>query len=147
MAVGASPASLANPDAADASVVAPPGSARPAVRAAPPSPAGNQATHRVLCIDDDAATRLLVATLLQRRPQWALTVAEDVGHGLALARQLQPHLLLLGAPLAEANAPIVGNVVLLGAPVGPATADWRHLAKPLKVPEFFALLDQMEQST
>lgn len=37
MAAGASPASLANPDAADASVARPPGSARPAVRAAPPA--------------------------------------------------------------------------------------------------------------
>ena len=57
------------------------------------------------------------------------------------------HLLLLGAPLAEANARAVGNAVLLGAPVGPATASWRHLAKPLKVPDFFALLDLMEQPT
>jgi hypothetical protein len=101
----------------------------------------------VLCIEDDAATRLLVATLLQRRPHWELAIAEDVERGMALARQLQPHLLLLGAPLAEANARAVGNAVLLGAPVGPATASWRHLAKPLKVPDFFALLDLMEQPT
>ena len=124
-----------------------PDPASPAVHEAPPTHAGNPVTHRVLCIEDDAATRLLVATLLQRRPQWHITVAEDVEHGLALARQLQPQLLLLGAPLAEANAGAVGNAVLLGAPVGPATASWRHLAKPLKVPDFFALLDQMEQST
>jgi signal transduction histidine kinase len=124
-----------------------PGPASPAVHEAPPSHAGHQVTHRVLCIEDDAATRLLVATLLQRRPQWQLTIAEDVERGMALARQLQPHLLLLGAPLAEANARAVGNAVLLGAPVGPGTASWRHLAKPLKVPDFFALLDLMEQST
>ena len=121
--------------------------APPAVHEPDPPPAGNRATHRVLCIEDDAATRLLVATLLQRRPHWQLAIAEDVERGMALARQLQPHLLLLGAPLAEANARAVGNAVLLGAPVGPATASWRHLAKPLKVPDFFALLDLMERST
>jgi signal transduction histidine kinase len=121
--------------------------AAPAVHEAPPSPAGSQVTHRVLCIEDDAATRLLVATLLQRRAHWHMTIAEDVERGMVLARQLQPHLLLLGAPLAEANAHAVGNAVLLGAPAGPATAHWRHLTKPLKVPEFFALLDQMEEST
>ena len=124
-----------------------PNPATPAVHEAPPPHAGSPVTHRVLCIDDDAATRILVATLLQRRPQWQLTVAEDGERGLALARQLQPHLLLLGAPLAEANARAVGSAVLLGAPAGPATAHWRHLAKPLNVPDFFALLDQMEQST
>jgi signal transduction histidine kinase len=123
-----------------------PDPAAPAMHEAPPSPAGNQATHRVLCIEDDAATRLLVATLLRRRAHWELTVAEDVGHGVALARQLQPHLLLVGAALAEADADAVGNAVLLGAPAGPATAHWRHLAKPLKVPDFYALLDQMEKS-
>lgn len=121
-----------------------PDPATPAVHEASPPQAESQVTHRVLCIEDDAATRILVATLLQRRPQWHITVAEDVERGLALARQLQPQLLLLGAPLAEANAHAVGNAVLLGAPVGPATARWRHLAKPLKVPDFFALLDQME---
>ena len=124
-----------------------PNTALPAVDEAPAPHARVPVTHHVLCIDDDVPTRLLVSTLLQRRPHWQLTLADDIDHGLALARQLQPHLLLLGAPLAEANAPAAGNAVLLGAPVGPATASCRHLAKPLKVPDFFALLDLMEQST
>lgn len=121
--------------------------AHPRAASAPPAAhPGSPITHHALCIDDDASTRILVTALMQRRPHWQLTIADDVDSGMTLARQRRPHLLLLGAALAEANAHAVGDAVLLGVPAGPATASWRHLAKPLKVPDFFALLDTMEQS-
>lgn len=119
--------------------------------ATPPTPPANAATHQVLLIEHDASTRILVSTLLQRRPQWRLSVAEDAVGGTALAHEMQPDLLLVGADLADSFASAGGEVagiapVLLGAATGMAGAGWQHLSKPLKVPEFYTLLDKIEQS-
>jgi len=101
-------------------------------------------THSLVCIDDDAATRTLIATLMQRRPHWRLSTAIDAAGGLALARLRQPDLLLAAAGLedAELRACARKTVVLGGAADAPAG----QLSKPLNVPAFFALLDQMEQT-
>ena len=102
------------------------------------------ATHSLVCIDDDGATRTLIATLMQRRPHWRLSTAADAAGGLALARLRQPDLLLAAAGMddTELRACARKTVVLGGA----ADTQGAALSKPLNVPAFFALLDQMEQT-
>ncbi|WP_229208124.1 ATP-binding protein [Duganella sp. Root198D2] len=119
--------------------------------ATPPAVPANAATHHALLIEDDASTRILVSTLLQRRPHWRLAVAEDAAGGAALAHETQPDLLLLGAGLSDSFVSAGGDAagiapILLGAATGTAGAGWQHLAKPLKVPDFYAMLDKIEQS-
>ncbi len=117
----------------------------------PPVPSGDKATHRALLIEDDASTRILVSTLLQRRQRWRLAIAEDAAGGAEIAQEMQPDLLLLGARLADSFVAAGGEAagptpVLLGAATGTAGASWQHLDQPLKVPDFYALLDKIEQS-
>jgi signal transduction histidine kinase len=117
-------------------------------------PAPSTASHHVLCIEDDGATRALIAALVQRRPQWRLSIAFDLAGGMAVAQQLPPDLILLAAGLAKgaddadalaAVAPSAA-LALLGEPAQAVPGSWRKLAKPLMVPEFFALLESMEHT-
>ena len=78
---------------------------------AAPAPAAT--THHLICIDADAGTRALIATLMQRRPSWRITAAADRASGIALARQSAPDLLLV--------AVAVGTLAL-------GTWRWRRLA-------------------
>lgn len=119
------------------------GQAAPAV----PTPAPAATTHSMICIDADAGTRALIATLMQRRPNWRVTAAADKAGGIALARQSPPDLLLVACDLADdAVHALPGELVVLGGAGGEATAGApRHLGKPLKIPEFFAILDTTEQ--
>ena len=122
------------------------------VIAAPAPPA---ITHSMICIDADPGTRALIATLMQRRPTWRITAAADKAAGMVLAREAPPDLLLVACDLADdAVRALPGKLVVLGgaadesdgAGVGAKGAP-RHLAKPLKIPEFFALLDATEQTS
>ena len=115
--------------------------------AATPSPVA--ITHSMICIDADAGTRALIATLMQRRPNWRVTAAADKAAGIAQARQSPPDLLLVACDLADdAVQALAGELVVLGGTGGEAAAGApRHLGKPLKIPEFFALLDTTEQKT
>jgi signal transduction histidine kinase len=135
--------------AADANAVASAPADIAVGQAAPaaPTPAPAAATHSMICIDADAGTRALIATLMQRRPNWRVTAAADKAGGIALARQSPPDLLLVSCDLADdAVQALPGKLVVLGGPGGEATAGARrHLGKPLKVPEFFALLDTTER--
>ncbi|MRW88899.1 two-component system sensor protein [Duganella sp. FT80W] len=105
------------------------------------TPETSAITHHLLCIDGDAATRILIATLMRRRPHWRLNSAEDRDDGLTQARAQRPDLLLVAAELADAElratAPLT---ILLGSDVA------GQLSKPLNVPAFFALLDHTEQT-
>lgn len=111
------------------------------------TPAPASTTHSMICIDADAGTRALIAALMQRRPQWRVTAAADKAGGIALARQSPPDLLLVACDLADdAVHALPGELVVLGGEGGEvAPGAPRHLAKPLKIPEFFALLDTTEQ--
>lgn len=84
-------------------------------------------THHALYVDEDASTRVLIATLMKRRPHWSVSFADDIPRGIALARELAPQLVI-----ASTKADTV-------------PASWQHLTKPIRVPEFFALLDITEQ--
>lgn len=125
---------------ADADAIA--GAPDPAAERQPPAaaqPPASAITHRLLCVDGDAATRVLIATLMRRRPHWQLDTAADRDSGLALARASRPDLLLADAGLADAELRAAApSVVLLGAAAG----QW---ARPLNVPAFHALLDNMEK--
>ncbi|MBV7534330.1 CHASE3 domain-containing protein [Duganella sp. sic0402] len=104
-------------------------------------PQASAITHRLLCIDGDTATRILIATLLRRRPHWQIDTAADYASGMAQARATPPDLLLVAAELADADLRAAAPVaVLLGS------GDSGQLAKPLNVPAFFALLDETEQT-
>lgn len=105
-------------------------------------PAASAITHRLLCVDDDAATRVLIATLMRRRPHWQLHMAEDRASGLALARSAHPQLLLVAAALADADICAAAPMVALLGSGAPG-----QLNKPLNVPAFHALLDATEQSS
>ena len=115
------------------------------------APAPPPTTHSMICIDADGGTRALIATLMQRRPTWRITAAADKAAGMALARESPPDLLLVACDLADdaVRALPVKLVVLGGAADESGGADGmpRHLAKPLKIPEFFALLDATEQTS
>ncbi|MEO5933386.1 MAG: ATP-binding protein [Duganella sp.] len=119
------------------------GTAAPVAAAPTPAPA----THSIICIDADAGTRALISTLMQRRPHWRIAAAADKADGIALARQSPPDLLLVACELADdAVRALPGELVVLGGAAGDSTAGApRHLGKPLKIPEFFALLDTTEQ--
>jgi signal transduction histidine kinase len=117
------------------------------------APAPLATTHSMICIDADAGTRALITTLMQRRPAWRITAAADKAGGIALARQAPPDLLLVACDLADdAVRALPGELVVLGGAavegvsgVSDVSGAPRHLAKPLKIPEFFALLDTTEQ--
>jgi signal transduction histidine kinase len=135
--------------AADADAVAGAGADAAIGLAAPavPTPAPAAITRSMICVDADAGTRALIATLMQRRPNWRITAAADKAGGIALARQSPPDLLLVACDLADdAIRALPGELVVLGGAGGEvAEGAPRHLGKPLKVPEFFALLDTTEQ--
>ena len=111
-----------------------------------PVPAAVAATHSMVCIDDDAATRTLVATLMLRRPHWRLATIADTADGVALAAQWQPDLLLVASGQASADLRASGRLLVLLGAAQHADSPERHLAKPLNVPAFFAVLDLMEQT-
>ncbi|MBT9489792.1 MAG: PAS-domain containing protein [Rubrivivax sp.] len=78
-----------------------PASAAPATAATavvPPDPAPVEAC-RVLYIEDNAVNQLLMQGMLAHRPGTALTLADLPEPGLALARSLQPDLILLDIQL------------------------------------------------
>ncbi|MET0266985.1 MAG: ATP-binding protein [Duganella sp.] len=112
------------------------------------TPAIQDTSHHLLCIEPDAGARTLIATILKRRPHWRFSAAADAAEGLALARAQRCEVLLVAAALASSEmASLTGKMVLLG---GSDTDTATHgasarLDKPLNIPAFFALLDSMEQ--
>ncbi len=117
---------------------------------APALPPASASTHHLLCVEADPATRILVATLAQRRPHWRVTAVADAAEGLGIAQTDHPDLLLLAANLAgEPWLTLPTTVVLLGSGIDIDHRDEHlpHLAKPLDIPAFFALLDSTGQPT
>ncbi|MFP5392946.1 MAG: ATP-binding protein, partial [Gammaproteobacteria bacterium] len=114
-----------------------------------PVPVEPEAGPLILCVDTDASSLILIEALLARRPQWRLASARSAAAAWALARQHAPGVLLLDAALADGRAlladwradPALAGVpvVALGGQAIPGAIG--QLAKPLHVPEFFALLD------
>ncbi|TDM08200.1 MAG: hypothetical protein C4K60_01495 [Ideonella sp. MAG2] len=79
----------------------PEGSALPLV-ASPPTPASTQALdHTVLYIEDNPVNTMLMEAMLARLPGLKVLTAAQPHHGLALARQHKPDLILLDIQLPE----------------------------------------------
>jgi PAS domain S-box-containing protein len=89
-----------------------------------PAPAAAARTARVLYIEDNPVNALLVRELLRPHDGIRLEVAADGRSGLALARDWQPHLLLLDMQLPD----IDGIEVLRCLRQDPATAALRCVA-------------------
>jgi len=118
------------------------------------------ARRNVLVIEDNPSNLALIQALVARRPEWRLATARNGDDGLALARQLQPELILLDlhlpglggeavlARLRSETAPTRRRIVIVSADAQPETiarlteagAD-DYLTKPLAVSRVLALLD------
>jgi signal transduction histidine kinase/ActR/RegA family two-component response regulator len=136
-----------------------PASGPPAV-AAPARLASDPPLRTVLCVEDNPANLLLVAQLLERRPDIRLLSAKDGRRGVELARAARPDIVLM-----DINLPgISGHTALAMLAADPATSDipvialsanamprdiekglasgfFRYLTKPIKVGPFMDTLD------
>ncbi|MBP6901410.1 MAG: PAS domain-containing protein [Burkholderiaceae bacterium] len=83
-----------------------------------------QAASSLLYIEDNEVNLLIVQEMVARRPDLRLHAAADGAQGLALARQLQPGLVLLDMQLPD----IDGHEVLRQLRADPATAALRCIA-------------------
>jgi PAS domain S-box-containing protein len=145
-----------------------PGVAEPAVRpaasppavAAAPHPASQPPVHTVLCVEDNPANLLLVAKLLERRPDIRLLSAKDGRRGVELARAARPDIVLmdinlpgisghialamLAADPATSGIPVIAlsaNAMPRDIEKGLASGFFRYLTKPIKVGPFMDTLD------
>lgn len=119
-------------------------------------------SRRLLCIEDNASNLALIEALLSRRPQWQMSSARNGREGLQCVREQTPDLILLDLHLPD----LTGEAILLqlrseaafrNTPIAIVSADSlpttierllaagasAYLTKPLEVPPFLALLDQI----
>ena len=115
----------------------------------------------LLYVEDNPANLLLVEELMARRPDIRLLSARDGQHGVAIAREVLPDLILMDINLpgisgvealrALARDPTTAGipVVALSANAGPhdiakglEAGFFRYLTKPIKVAEFMNTLDE-----
>jgi signal transduction histidine kinase len=128
---------------------------------APPQKAASSFDRRVLCIEDDPSFVNLLESILSCRPEITLTAAPDGARGLELARRQRFDSILLDYHLPDMKGHEVFRhlqcdprtatipVVVISGDDNPTEvkrlfpADTpAYLAKPFKVPEFFATLDE-----
>jgi signal transduction histidine kinase/ActR/RegA family two-component response regulator len=136
-----------------------PASGPPAV-AAPARLASDPPLRTVLCVEDNPANLLLVAQLLERRPDIRLLSAKDGRRGVELARAARPDIILMDINLPgisghTALAMLAADPATSGIPVialsanamprdiekGLASGFFRYLTKPIKVGPFMVTLD------
>ena len=86
--------------------------------AAPPAPAAPASKPRVLYIEDNAVNMMIVSELLAQRTQYEFHGAVDGASGVAMARALQPALVLVDMQLPDFD----GIEVLRRLRADPATA-------------------------
>ena len=120
--------------------------------------------HTLLCVEDNPANLMLVAKLLERRPDIQLLMATDGIRGIEKARAARPDVILM-----DINLPGISGLIALGIlaedpetasiPVialsanampsdiekGLAAGFFRYLTKPIKVQEFMDTLDSALQ--
>ena len=140
----------------------PAAAAEPACAAtrAPQRPVGSPRVHTVLCVEDNPANLMLVARLLERRPDIRLLSARDGRRGVEMALEALPDVILM-----DINLPgIDGTAALRLLAAAPETRDipvialsanalprdiekgldagfFRYLTKPIKVGSFMDTLD------
>ncbi|MEP7296115.1 MAG: PAS domain S-box protein [Burkholderiales bacterium] len=114
----------------------------------------------VLCVEDNPANMMLVARLLERRPDISLISAKDGRSGVELAQSARPDVILM-----DINLPGIGGLTALSILAGDATTAqipviavsanamprdiergleagfFRYLTKPIRVDEFLETLD------
>lgn len=130
---------------------------------AAPALAGTQRSLRVLCIEDNASNLALIEALLERRPHWQMSSAQNGREGLQCARERTPDLILLDLHLPDTTGDAIlaelrsdasfknTPIAIVSADALPATIERLlaagasdYLTKPLEVPRFLALLDRVQ---
>ncbi len=114
----------------------------------------------VLCVEDNPANLMLVARLLERRPDLRLLSAKDGRSGVELAQTATPEVILMDINLpgisglsalkllagdpATAHIPVIAlsaNAMPHDIEKGLQAGFFRYLTKPIKIDEFMATLD------
>jgi len=122
-------------------------------------PDGTQ-IHTVLCVEDNPANLMLIATLLASRPDIRLLSARDGNRGVEIARHSQPDVILMDINLpgisgimaleilsqdsSTSHIPVIAlsaNAMPRDIEKGLAAGFFRYLTKPIKVNEFMNTLD------
>lgn len=116
--------------------------------------------HTVLCIEDNPANLMLIATLLATRPDIRMLSACDGDRGVEIARHAQPDIILMDINLpgisgimaleilaqdaSTSHIPVIAlsaNAMPRDIEKGLAAGFFRYLTKPIKVNEFMNTLD------
>jgi len=116
--------------------------------------------YTVLCVEDNPANLMLIATLLASRPDIRLLSARDGNRGVEIARNSQPDVILMDINLpgisgikaleilsqetATSHIPVIAlsaNAMPRDIEKGLAAGFFRYLTKPIKVNEFMNTLD------
>lgn len=117
--------------------------------------------YTLLYVEDNPANLMLVEDLIARRPDIGLLTAKDGNSGIAVARASRPDLILMDINLPGTSGvealrilaldPATSHIPIIALSANAAARDvdrgleagfFRYLTKPVKVPEFFAALDQ-----
>ena len=115
---------------------------------------------KILYIEDDQANRQLVSFMIERRDDIHLELAENGGDGLALAVEVNPHLIFLDLSLPDmtgyevlkklkqdektCHIPVIavsGDSGVSDIAVGLNAGLDGYLTKPLDVMKFYATID------
>jgi len=129
----------------------------------PPNKQSREETSiRLLYIEDNEFNRLLLASIIEKRPEMTLIVATNGKQGIALAQKEQPDLILVDIGLPDIdgfavfrelqNQSITSGIpaVALSGNASPediektrAAGFAGHIAKPINISKFFAILDEI----
>ncbi|MCA3242559.1 MAG: response regulator [Rubrivivax sp.] len=126
----------------------------------PQRPVGSPRVHTVLCVEDNPANLMLVARLLERRPDIRLLSARDGRRGVEMALQALPDVILMDINLPGidgtaalrllAAAPETREIPVIAISANALPRDiekgleagfFRYLTKPIKVGSFMDTLD------
>ncbi|MDD5271747.1 MAG: PAS domain S-box protein [Methylovulum sp.] len=116
--------------------------------------------HTVLCVEDNPANLLLIATLLASRPDIRLLSARDGNRGVEIARHSQPDVILMDINLPGISGimaleilsqdPLTSHIPVIALSANAMPRDiakgleagfFRYLTKPIRVNEFMNTLD------
>jgi signal transduction histidine kinase len=120
----------------------------------------SQSARLILSVEDNPSNQALIRTLCERRPQWRLTEANNLGEAEALLACSRPDLILLDLHLSDGNGEQLLarlNAVQASPPVLVISADATDatlerlralgvhgcLSKPLDVTAFYECLDEV----
>jgi PAS domain S-box-containing protein len=138
-----------------------PADAAPGLPLRPAHPVAAPYVCTLLYVEDNPANLMLVADLIERRPDMRLLSATDGYSGIAMARTAQPDVILmdinlpglsgiqaleiLTGDLATAHIPVVAlsaNAMPRDIAKGLVAGFFRYLTKPIRVQQFMETLDE-----